>query len=678
MKTGRGIGIGLLLAALGAGPAASYDGASFRGIVRDGLPDYSDAAFAPLEEISAQMATGDQNDPETWNAFGKALMGIMYPNGPMAGMRVTLRSAGETSVPRETTTDEEGQFRFDQLGIGDYTLTIHRPGKGGPQPQEFSWRLKVEDDYRQTGAELVWPETLLVARGKVVDSAGQPLAGVRITAYENRYNGEAGRWGSVLHVVETATDKRGRFKLEGLRPMRFFPGDGGPAGYVLSVEKEGFAPRVRKIDALTQETRNAMRRWWDIMVKVVPAEGRRGSGIKWPEPANRRGAIEGVDFTLMRSATVGGRVLDASGAPRVDARVWLRHLDAPPYQPLPFSYGPGSVRTDADGRFSIPGLATGRYFVAVTVTGRSREYRDAPVVLREGETHDDLELRYEVPPTGRIEASVREAGSGRPIGVYTAYVVRVTGAPDSGTTHGRLTIDTNQPGRFTVDDVSPGEAQFNVSAPGYVSRRAACAVESGKTTDWTIELQPAGAASVRVTCNGVATYPYQLVSFPAGATNAVWGWSRTTNAAGRCEIQGLPPGLNRLRAELLGGGQTHYAMAPVQIEVGQTNEVELEMVGPCSFDLDLVFPTNAVARAWVEPADAPETEAFEAKVDLKVYLWAYEAGRIAVTNLPAGEYRIGIQKLESIKGVEHVPMKPDQTKILRLEDGRRPAVAFEF
>ncbi len=102
------------------------------------------------------------------------------------------------------------------------------------------------------------------------------------------------------------------------------------------------------------------------------------------------------------------------------------------------------------------------------------------------------------------------------------------------------------------------------------------------------------------------------------------------------------------------------------------------MEGPCSFDLDLAFPTNATVRAWVEPADAPETEAFDAKVDLKVYLWAYEAGRIAVTNLPAGEYRIGIQKLESIKGVESVPMKPDQTKILRLEDGRRPTVAFEF
>ena len=63
---------------------------------------------------------------------------------------------------------------------------------------------------------------------------------------------------------------------------------------------------------------------------------------------------------------------------------------------------------------------------------------------------------------------------------------------------------------------------------------------------------------------------------------------------------------------------------------------------------------------------------------MEVYLWAYESGRVAVTNLPAGEYRIGVQKLESTKGVDRVPMKPDQTQTIRLEEGQRPAVAFEF
>ena len=53
-------------------------------------------------------------------------------------------------------------------------------------------------------------------------------------------------------------------------------------------------------------------------------------------------------------------------------------------------------------------------------------------------------------------------------------------------------------------------------------------------------------------------------------------------------------------------------------------------------------------------------------------------GQQESVSLPAGEYRIGVQKLESTKGVDRVPMKPDQTQTIRLEEGQRPAVAFEF
>ena len=49
-----------------------------------------------------------------------------------------------------------------------------------------------------------------------------------------------------------------------------------------------------------------------------------------------------------------------------------------------------------------------------------------------------------------------------------------------------------------------------------------------------------------------------------------------------------------------------------------------------------------------------------------------------MAHLAAGEDRIGVQKMESTKGVDRVPMKADQTQTIRLDEGQRPTVAFEF
>ena len=678
MKRIFGVGI-CLLAALGADPAAARSTAGFRGVVMDGAQDYSDEAFAPLEKVAVNLASGDPNDSELMESYMKALLGIMRPRGPMAGLRVALRSGGDGFEERETTTDPQGNFDFNNLEMGEYDLTVYKPGNEGAGPEAFTWRLKVEDDYRRTFAELALPTTFIHAKGRVTDTAEQPVAGMTIRAMEYRYNGELGRWSSVRHEVAAETDEQGRYELRRLHPMPFRLGDGGPAGYVLKVEGDGYVPGARKIDVVMPETLSAMERWAKIVFGAQPARGQKDiRKIQWPASADENGYLDGVDFTLFRPASLGGGVSDAAGAPVTNASVGFRRLDGPPYSNLPFSLDPGSVETDGAGRFFVAGLSTGRYQAVVAVEGRRREYREAPVELREGEVRTNLDLIYDVPPTGRIEASVREAGGGGLIGVYTAYVERVIGASNSGETHGRLVKDTNRPGFFAIDNVSPGEAHFYVSAPGYVTRRAICAVESGKTATWTIDLQSAGAALLRVTCNGVAIRPNQVLAFPEDSTNAVWGWSGTTNADGRCEIQGLPPGRNRLRAWIPGNEQGRCALVSVQIEAGHTHSVELETGGRCSFDLDLSFPTNAVLRAWVEPGDAPEKETFDAKIGVEVNLWAYESGRVAVTNLPAGDYRIGVQKLESTQGVDRVPKKADQTKTIRLEEGLRPAVAIEL
>ena len=177
MKTGRGIGIGLLLAALGAGTAAGDGEGRVRGVLKDGTQNYSEAAFARLEKVEARRAKGDRNDPESGKTGPNALTSITCPLGPIAGARVTVRSLGESPEARETATDAEGRFQFEGLADGEYVLTVRRPGKGFRGPRELSWRFTMDELGRQVEADLAWPDKYLVARGKVVDSAGKPLAG---------------------------------------------------------------------------------------------------------------------------------------------------------------------------------------------------------------------------------------------------------------------------------------------------------------------------------------------------------------------------------------------------------------------------------------------------------------------------------------------------------------------
>ena len=54
------------------------------------------------------------------------------------------------------------------------------------------------------------------------------------------------------------------------------------------------------------------------------------------------------------------------------------------------------------------------------------------------------------------------------------------------------------------------------------------------------------------------------------------------------------------------------------------------------------------------------------------------AGKYAMENLPAGEYRLGVRHFESRKNAKGRPWMASQTRRLVLEPGQRPAAVFAF
>ena len=446
MKMGLGIGLGLLLATLGAGTAVA-DG-HFSGRVLDGTPDYSDEAFRRLERV---MAAGDWKTDEGANAFGAALAAMMNPKGPIVGARVVLRSAGAAPDERETTTDEKGLFHFSPYPYGEYVLTITTPESDARASQTLEWRLR-KDDYGQEGDEFVFPAEYVAARGTVRDSAGNPMAGIAIMAEEYAYGFELQKWRPAAHVVKTTTDADGHFELAGLHPAVLWYAWAFRGDYLVHAEGAGLAPRVKELKVLTETTHAAAQRMLDLFRHAAPKDENGLKDMKLAEPADEHGVLAGVDFTMTAAAAIAGRTLDEAGAPVAGVGLVLDPGDGLPEMPYPLSLRQ-TAQSDENGNFRFDALLPGHYVVKVSAAGyAAREIRCATA---EGQT---------------AELPVALARAGTAIVDVTRNGTRV--APNYLVTEGGecsifWTDRTNETGMCVFEGLPPGENRLRAVFTSY-------------------------------------------------------------------------------------------------------------------------------------------------------------------------------------------------------------------
>jgi beta-lactamase regulating signal transducer with metallopeptidase domain len=143
----------------------------------------------------------------------------------IAGAKVTVQAPpaeAEEAYYRldlaETTTDGDGRWHMadaptDLRGV---YLTISAPGflrKGGPVSRDPEAAIVLKRGF--------------TVKGRVLDAAGNPLAGANVTGADN--------WGS--EPKPTTTDTRGEFALQNCPP--------GPS--VVTVQAAGFAPELQEV-----------------------------------------------------------------------------------------------------------------------------------------------------------------------------------------------------------------------------------------------------------------------------------------------------------------------------------------------------------------------------------------------------------------------------------------------
>ena len=109
---------------------------------------------------------------------------------PLRGALVQV-TASEVQVRRAATTDAEGRYEVDALPAARYTLSVSKGGYvtlqfGQQRPFEQGRTLELSDTQVADRIDFALPRGGVIT-GRIVDSFGDPIAGVRVDARRYQY-----------------------------------------------------------------------------------------------------------------------------------------------------------------------------------------------------------------------------------------------------------------------------------------------------------------------------------------------------------------------------------------------------------------------------------------------------------------------------------------------------------
>lgn len=449
---------------------------------------------------------------------------------PLAKATVRVATARETTVGRETTTDENGHFLLGHVQPGTWGVACKLEGHLSLFQQPF----EVAPTSTTAGLVLTLRDSPTIA-GRVVDTAGVPQAGLRVWGWPESSGSGTG----------ATTDAAGNFTLllPQDEPYRLEVQLDMIDAFGIGDERTHHAPGTRGLTLVVPET-------IEVAVAVVDAEtgapveafgfriergeipggpaalsGRRS--VSRPQPIPQPGGTlrvrvrPGDDSYLV----VGTGYDDATGkfgaelasAPQLQVRLVrgkaLRGRAVRAGQPLEavvvtlqpgtmilrgesteptFSPDrnrrPQSVRTDAQGRFELLVAGSDRT-VRVSLVGPDGASASQVVSTKKEESLDlgDIELLA----AGSIVGTLAMPHGRSPSGVPVYLNSNVDGS--------RATSDGE--GRFRFESVAPGNHQlFVAELPGRVTQGGPFPIEvrAGKVASATLDLRELGTCDVEL------------------------------------------------------------------------------------------------------------------------------------------------------------------------------------
>lgn len=610
------------------------------------------AGFVEKEVSGLEVAGSDLEDLQIVLSRGAVVAGhVAGPDGKsVAGARVQLvEEEGQFSLSRyfnSGQTDADGNYRLEGMAEGQRSIEVQAEGF-----QRLARDLEVRagdnrlDFTLQAGHEV---------SGRVVDGAGEPVAGARVLlgSGEGDFATTFGGMGS----LEDRSAADGSFRIGGV----------ATGSYAVRAEKEGYAPaalgpmavsgplqglKLELVPAGSVRGRLVGAELADLQSVSLAARSRRWEGPRlsqrlgqvdfqgqyridglaageWEVEARTESGLSAhglvtvaagteavLDLELERGLTLTGHVL-RGGEPVSGAHVMVISRE-----------GFGSGTTDPQGAFRIQGLAAGENSLHLMDFSSGLEHQETV------ELTGDRDLLVEL-STRRMSGRVMDATDQSPLaGAMVSLEPQGENGPASGLSHGSLSGDD---GSFLITDVSPGAYRVIARLDGYAQAETTAQVGNDADVDGLrLALQPTQGFTFEAR-SAVGSPPAQVrVVLLDAAGRTVLSANAATGGNGRVRLASAPAG----RWQLLVSASGHGTVSR-EIQVpAPPNGPQVTLVLPAASTLTVLVPALASGRGTVTLTgeDGRPLRTLEWDVQNE---WLLYQGKAVIEGLPPGRWKV--------------------------------------
>ena len=484
------------------------------------LPHCLIASFlvaALLVSMSAQQPPRDA--PVAAQIAGGSISGVVVSDDadarPVRRAMVSLNAVDTTrgtSGPGQVVTDDNGRFAFSSLPPGRYSLAAEKPAYvrsayGARRPGRPGTQIQIASGQQ-------FPVTLRIARGAVVtgvvaDPQGEPMSSARVGLMMYTYSPQNGERTLQQTGFSATSDDKGTYRIYGITPGDYIvrltppfalPGDlrqtnsqslqsamqqlrtpasapGTPASAPAAVQ----APSVVYVPVFYPGTTSAANAG---VLKLAAGEERAGVDLQ---------------LQLVPSAKVEGVVTGPDGLPATSAQVSI--LSAGPADNLSMTGMMTSVfgggRPDAEGKFTLSGIAPGHHTVAARTgpAGRGARMGGAGAALWataeidvNGQDITGLRLALE-PGTHLTGHAVFQGTAPPPQDLTTVRVILTPVLSGSSVAAVIPPVPLDAQGSFSLVGVTPGRYRLSSNAATPWALKSVT-VRGQETLDTGVQVRP--------------------------------------------------------------------------------------------------------------------------------------------------------------------------------------------